>query len=491
LKFCLLIFFLLFSAYLQAQPSVVWDVAKQSLENGIKNLPQQKEWKIGSIDVEGNRQTKKYIITRELLFNEGDWIHTDELFTKLNIARLNVLNTQLFLEVIPSVNQLNDSSLSVKISVKERWYIFPIPYFKPIDRNANQWLVEQRASLDRVTYGLKFNWENVTGRRDKLRFNYVNGYTRQFLLSYEQPYADKKLQHGYLASISYSRNRQLAFATDKNKQVFFPQGNNNITSLITTSFRAEAGYSYRPGVKERHTLRISYAVEKIPDTISVLIRDNYNKGFLPFFTNDVSRQAFGELSYLYQYFDVNNIAYPWKGFAFSTQFIQRGLGVKGMNLWQLKAKGGRYIAINNKTSFSVIGLGLLKLPFKQPMFNLQAHGYGDLYLRGLEYYVIDGVMAGIIKTTIRREIMEIKVPTLIIQNEKYRKLPFKIVGKAYGDAGGVHLPFFTNSILNNRLLYTWGFGLDILSYYDFAACFEYSFNQLGEKGLFLHLRRDF
>jgi len=83
------------------------------------------------------------------------------------------------------------------------------------------------------------------------------------------------------------------------------------------------------------------------------------------------------------------------------------------------------------------------------------------------------------------------VPTLIIQNEKYKKIPFKIVGKAYADAGGVHLPFFTNSILNNRLLYTWGFGLDVLSYYDFAACFEYSFNQLGEKGLFLHLRRDF
>lgn len=491
MKYFLSIFLLFFSAFLQAQPSVVWDSAKQSLENEIKNLPQQKEWKIETVVIEGNKRTKKYIITRELLFNEGDWIHADELNARLTIARLNVLNTQLFLEVIPSVNQLNDSSLVVKISVKERWYIFPIPYFKPIDRNANQWLVEQSASLERINYGLKFKWENVSGRRDKLRFNYVNGYTRQFLLSYEQPYADKKLQYGYLASISYSRNRQLAFATDNNKQVFFPQGNNNITSLITTSFRAEAGYSYRPGVKERHTFRIGYNVEKIPDTISVLIRDNYNKGFLPFFANNVSKQTFGEFSYLYQYFDVNNIVYPWKGIVFNMQFIQRGLGVKGMNLWQLKAKGGRFIEINNKTSFSVIGMGLLKLPFKQPMFNLQAHGYGDLYLRGLEYYVIDGVMAGIIKTTVRREIMEIKVPTLIIQNEKYKKIPFKIVGKAYADAGGVHLPFFTNSILNNRLLYTWGFGLDVLSYYDFAACFEYSFNQLGEKGLFLHLRRDF
>jgi len=491
LKFLLFIFFLIFSAYLQAQPSVAWDSAKQALVAKIKTLPQQKEWKIGVIDVEGNKRTKKYIVARELLFNVGEWIHSEELFDKISASRLNILNTQLFLEVLPSIEHLDDSSLMIKITVKERWYIFPIPYFKPVDRNPNQWLVEQGASLERVTYGLKFNWENVSGRRDKLRFNYVNGYSRQFLLYYEQPYADEKLQHGFLAGIFYSRNRQLAFATDNNKQVFFPQGNNNITGLITSSFRAEAGYSYRPGVNERHTFRISFGEEKIPDTISAIIQNNYNKGFLPYFLNDVSRQAFGEFSYHYQYFNVNNIAYPWKGFAFSSQLMQRGLGFRGMNLWQVKAKAGRYVELGKKTSFSLIGIGMLKLPFKQPLFNLQAHGYGDFYLRGLEYYVVDGVMAGILKTTVRREILEIKVPTLFIQNEKYKKIPFKIVGKVYGDAGGIHLPNFTNSTLNNRLLYTWGFGVDVLSYYDFAACFEYSFNQLGEKGLFLHLRRDF
>ena len=53
------------------------------------------------------------------------------------------------------------------------------------------------------------------------------------------------------------------------------------------------------------------------------------------------------------------------------------------------------------------------------------------------------------------------------------------------------MPVFTNSILNNKLLYTYGAGFDVLSYYDFVAKIEYSFNQLGEKGLFLHIRRDF
>lgn len=122
---------------------------------------------------------------------------------------------------------------------------------------------------------------------------------------------------------------------------------------------------------------------------------------------------------------------------------------------------------------------------------MAALGYGDWFLRGLEYYVIDGVQAGILKGTFRQELANINVPTFIIKNEKYRKIPFKIIAKIYGDIGASHLPTVSNSILNNRFLYTYGAGIDVLSYYDFVARFEYSFNQLGQKGLFLHMRRDF
>ncbi len=476
---------------IQAQPSLNWEEAKNDLAKAIELLPARKEWQVTFIATEGARITRSYIILREVPFRDGDWIHTHELYEKLLLLRQNLLNTQLFLEVLPTITPVSDSSINVHIRLKERWFLFPIPYFKLADRNPNQWLVEQNASLERVNYGLKFRWENVTGRRDKLLFNYVNGYSRQFLLYYEQPYADRSLQHGFLAGVLYSQNRQMAYATDKNKQAFFPSTNKNINGLITSSFRAEAGYSYRPGVKERHTFRISYNIETIPDTIHSLIQNNSTKGFLPYFSQGGSRQAYGEISYLYQYFDVNNIAYPWKGFAFTTQLVQRGLGAKGMNLWQLKGKAGRYLPIGKKNSLSFVGMGLLKLPFRQPMYNLQAHGYGDFYMRGMEYYVIDGVLAGIFKTTFSRELLQINVPTLIIQNEKYKKIPFKLIGKLFADAGGIHTPFITNSFLNNRLLYTWGVGVDVLSYYDFAARFEYSFNQLGEKGLFLHLRRDF
>jgi hypothetical protein len=46
-------------------------------------------------------------------------------------------------------------------------------------------------------------------------------------------------------------------------------------------------------------------------------------------------------------------------------------------------------------------------------------------------------------------------------------------------------------MLGNRFLYTSGFGIDILTLYDFNLRVEYSFNQLGEKGLFLHAKGGF
>ena len=38
---------------------------------------------------------------------------------------------------------------------------------------------------------------------------------------------------------------------------------------------------------------------------------------------------------------------------------------------------------------------------------------------------------------------------------------------------------------------TGGLGVDVVTFYDFILRFDYSFNQLGQKGLFLHVKNDF
>lgn len=487
-----LCFFLqLLAANICAQPSVAIDTAKEKLQKILRQFPDSTELIIGSVGLNGHKKTKEYIILREVPFRAGSKFFSKDLEEQIEQARLNVLNTQLFLEVIPRIVSWDERTIHLIFDVKERWYLFPVPYFKLVDRNLNQWLVEQDRSLERVNYGLKLNWDNVSGRRDKLNFNFINGYTREYSIFYEQPYADKKLEKGFLGGIYYKQSRQMSYATDSNKQVFFPVSNTDINAFVRTTLKVEAGFTIRKGVNKRHTFRLSYYDENIPDTINRLIEQNSLKGYLPYFNQNKARQQFGEFVYSYQYFNANNIIYPWKGVLFTGIFTQRGLGLKGMNMWQFSAKGGKFFQLSKKTSASAVGYYLVKVPFQQPGYNLTALGYGDWFLRGLEYYVIDGVQAGILKGTVRQEILNLNVPTFIIKNEKYKKIPFKIIAKVYGDIGVSHLPAYTNSILNNKLLYTYGAGIDVLSYYDFVARIEYSFNQLGQKGLFLHVRRDF
>ncbi len=475
-----------------AQPSVAIDTARKNILKLIQQLPDSVEIKIGSVNIIGHKRTKDYIVYREIQFKAGSKFYKSLLAAEIEQARLNVMNTQLFLEVIPRIEIAGTEVVNVFFTLKERWYIFPAAYFKFVDRNLNQWWYEQNRSLERINYGIKLNWDNVSGRRDKLSFTFNNGYSRKYELFYEQPFADRKLEKGFLAGIFYTQTRQVNYATtDSNKQVFFPLSDRLTKDFVRTTFRIETGFTIRKGVHHRHAFRLNYIDEKISDTINRIVFNNPSKGYLPYFSNFASRQRFGELSYGYQFYNVNNIAYPWNGFALTGSLVQRGLGAKGMNLWQASVKAGKFFELKKKTSISIIGHSLIKLPFSQPMYNMTALGYGDWFLQGLENYVIDGVLAGILKVTVKQDVLNINVPTFIIKNEKYKKIPFKFIVKAYGNMGASHIPYLTTNLLNNRFLYTGGFGVDVLSYYDFVAKFEYSFNQLGEKGLFLHLRKEF
>src|SRR5438874_9193559 len=163
---------------------------------------------IADITVHGNKKTKPFIIEREIPFKQGDYIPYNELEKKLALARQQVMNTSLFTQVDIYVQSQQGSLVFIDVDVKERWYLFPLPYFKLIDRNFNQWWVEQKASLNRVNYGVKFDQKNVTGRNDKLSVYLIGGYSRQVALRYEQPFANRSLKSGYSVAFNFSRQRE-------------------------------------------------------------------------------------------------------------------------------------------------------------------------------------------------------------------------------------------------------------------------------------------
>src|SRR5678810_1089700 len=83
---------------------------------------------LGEIVITGNKRTKDYIIERELSFKSGDSISLPDLVKKFEGARQQLINTRLFIEVVVALKSIRGYFVDVSIDVKERWYIFPIPY---------------------------------------------------------------------------------------------------------------------------------------------------------------------------------------------------------------------------------------------------------------------------------------------------------------------------------------------------------------------------
>jgi len=449
----------------QDQPEVqTYD--KQVLENA---------WvRVRDVRVTGEHTTRKYIINREIQFQKGASYNMNDVLARLKTTKENLMNTALFVDVSADFTNWFNDSVDIVVDVKERWYFFPLPYFKPVDRNWNVWINQYKVSLDRVNYGLKFLGNNITGRNDRLNLWLIAGYTRQVTLSYYDPYIDKGLKHGLGFDFTFSQNREINYTTRNNRQAFFKED-----KYVRQKLSFSLTYSYRKGSKERHFARLGWNVEQIADTVAKLNPKYFGAG--------ATQASFPELFYQYQNLDVNYIPYPLKGSTFEFSFLKRG-PTKDMDLWYFNARYAKYWKLPKKFYFNVQLEGSLKLPFDQPFYNQQLYGYGDTYLRGLEYYVIDGVMGASVRNTIRREVLSFNWNTGL-KSRIYNKIPFKIYLKAYGDMGYVYnKQNLTGNMLTNKFLYTGGVGVDILTIYDMVVRLEYSWNQLGEHALFYHLR---
>ncbi len=433
---------------------------------------------IRDITITGNRITKGYIIEREVPLKKNGRYSISDILKNLPRSRQSLINTGLFIDVsVDFTNWFNDS-LDILVDVKERWYFFPVPYFKPVDRNLNVWINEYNASLSRVNWGLKLIANNVSGRNDKLNIWLITGYSRQVVLNYVAPYFDKTLRNGMGVDFQYSQNKEVNYTTDNNKQIFYKDE----SDFVTEKLRVGVGYSYRTGYIKRHSVGLSFNVNKINDSVLALNPE--------YFGNNNKEVRYPELGYQYQNINVNYIPYPLRGFQWEISFLKRGIS-KNMNLWEFSAKAGKYWELFPKYYFSWRGKTTLKLPFDQPYFNQQMMGYGDMVMRGLEYYVVDGVVGALSKQTLYREIWSPKLKTGL-KSRSYGVIPFKFYIKVFGDLGYVYNDDQPgNNLLNNRLLYTGGTGLDMLSIYDLNLSLEYSFNQLGESGLFLQARLGF
>lgn len=444
---------------------------------------------IKDLTVNGTKKTKIYIVHREIHFKKGDSIAIADLYKELEQARFQVYNTTLFNEVKFELVAIDSANVNINVQVLERWYLYPVPQFKWIDRNFNEWYRTYKASLSRVNYGIKFVHYNLSGRRDQLRIYFINGYTRNVSFSYTAPYSNKKLTEGFIIGGGYLQKRELAIKTDYNDSlIFYPSEpvTRAKSEFVYKNWFAHASYTIRRGFFKKHIFTLSYNHIKIAD--SVILSSRYNPNY---FKDPVNSKGIIDLFYILQYSNVNNGSYPLTGKTWFTGIQKRGLGFTGgINMLQLEAGYNKYFEMG-KGWFSSFQLnGKIKLPFDQAYINQRGLGYGEIYLRGLEYYVIDGVATGLARSTIKKKLFSISIPFKYLP-KLLTRIPITVFAKTYTDIGYAYTLKKYDTYLNNRLLYSGGFGIDILTLYDFNLRFEYSFNQLRKNGLFLHNQSGF
>ncbi len=432
---------------------------------------------VRNIIITGNNRTKVYIVEREFAFEKDTTYLIKDLQYRITLTREQLINTTLFVDVVINTTDVGSEMVDILVHVKERIYLFPVPYFRVIDRNWNEWINTYGASLSRVNYGLKVSHNNLTGSNDKLNIWLINGYTQQVSFNYTQPYLDQKLQHGMFFGFQYARSREVNFATNFDTLQFL-----KLPNFARTFINGNIGYTYRKGSRERHGVRLSFNSDKIDSAIGKLNQD--------FFGNNSLKENFADLSYTFQYFNVDYIRYPLSGWyvdVFAFKRFSKTLGTWGF--------GGKYLhswALPLPSSYFMLqAIASVKFPFNQPYYNSHLLGFGDLSMRGMEYLVVDGVAGGVLKGTIRKKMFAFTFKNFI-KSKSHDRIPFTFYAKAFGDLGYVYTQNKTNnSRLSNKLLRSGGFGIDIVTIYDLVLKMEFSFNQLGSRGIYYHTGSDF
>lgn len=434
---------------------------------------------VSDIIITGFKKTKPYIIQREIPFKKGENVSRSDLPSKLSLCKQQLMNTALFVDADVKAVALDSNHIFIDIHVKERWYLFPVPYFRVVSRNFNTWWVEEKHNLNRAEYGLKFMQNNVSGRNDDLNLWLISGFTQQFSLRYNNPNIDNKLKHGINIGFGIKRNRELNYGMDSirpNKISFVKQDNRFIINQNYIDF----AYTYRPAIRTRHTFRASYVNTGI-DNLVLKLNPRY-------FASPDTRLRYIGLSYNLSYTNLDYIPYPLKGFGGSANIYKR-IG-RNADFWQISGTGNYNAKFAPRSFLQLQAAGLIRFPFNQPYISNNLMGSSDLYLRGLEYYVVEGVAGGVARATVKNEILSFNLNNPV-NSKTYDKIPFRVFIKGYGDLGYSYTPNYGISRLNNKMLHTWGVGIDVTTFYDIAVRLEYSFNQLGDKGLFIHTQTDF
>lgn len=437
----------------------------------------------------GNKVTRSTIMQREMEVVEGDTVDRRALNEILRKSESNLMNTALFnfveVQAVPvdtsgrkslkSANEIPEYRIEVK--VVERWYTWPFPVIIMNERNFNTWW--ETRDFDEITYGFVLQRNNFRGRKEKLHFTLMRGYNQTVGLTYENPNINPKKTLGLSLSVFYIRNHSAGYASYNNEQLSLKIKD----EYVRQNFRTQIKLTYRPQIHYYHALSLAYQRFDFMDTLITLNPD--------FSVNGMNQPDFFQINYRIKADFRDFQPYPLKGHYFDLEIEKTGLSliedhindfvfIKS-SLRKYSQIGNRYFLANGITVRQSFGKSI-------PYFLQKGLGFDNDFVRGYEYYVVDGQNYMLIRNNFKWTMLPRRVKEIpYLKSQKFSLIHYTVYLGVHADLAYVTDKTLTNANkLANRWLAGYGLGLDVVTYYDKVFRFEYSRNQRGENGLYVH-----
>lgn len=447
---------------------------------------------ISEYKLSGNDLTKDWFIIRELDFKIGDSLLTyqkgkkvdfsqkrftasdsSELRLRMNYSRENIINTKLFLTVNLSLERIDGRDYRLMINVTERHYWWLFPVVKLNAPNFNEWLRDP--DISDVSMGLFFSHNNLFGISHQTSLVGYVGKSYAAAWGYRIPWIGKGKKTGITFGAGYQNLYTVEYGSVENKRQILYESNSLQTANILVTL------NMRPGLYNYGTVKLTGEWVKVSDSLYSLDTNFLGKG--------KKTNTYLTLYADYAYDSRNSKSYPLQG-SYLCAFVQKiGLGILSTDVdyFFYGIDFHFYQKLSNKwfvaEMFKIQSNSGENLPYHYQV-NMM---YKKNFIRGYDLFTLKGDEMYFFRSNVKYELVKPNTKKVKQGQEKnkFKALQYAFYLNAFADAGYVMNNFTENNPLNNKMLYSWGLGLDFVTYYDMVLRFEYAFTSERTNGFFI------
>ena len=292
---------------------------------------------------------------------------------------------------------------------------------------------------------------------------------------YHIPWIGKGQKKGITFVGGYNNLAVVEYASVQNKRQMLYANNSYNTTFLA------ARMTFRPGLYHYNTIKLTAEYVTISDSLFKL-----NPSFL---AGDKKWNSSLSLYMDYYYDTRNNKSYPLEGSLLKVFVDKKGLGIfsKDVNLFYYGIDFHFYQQLNKKWYVAEMVKASNSAGENAPYYYQQSLMHKKDFIRGYDLYTLKGDQMYYFRSNIKYELVKPNIKKVKEGQEKnkFKALQYAFYLNAFADFGYITNHFTENNPYNNKGLYSWGLGLDFVTYYDMVLRFEYAFTSIGTNGFYI------